>query len=429
MKINATNLKKITPPEEGYSLHWDDDLRGFGIRVTPTGKISYIAQARVNGKERRITLGRHGTITADKARSKAKTKLGTMADGVDPADEKKRAEALSVTLADVTEDYLSNRRRKDGKPLKDRTKADVRYHLKTTFPDWSDKPVVSITREMIKTRYAKRAKASPAQANQAMRVLSSIINFAAATYRTDDDERIVKDNPVSVLRESSVLRSVEARSNCVPLGKMDEKAGIRKGSKIGLWWSAVESMRTDPALTTASRSAADLVALLALTGLRLGEARSIRWDQIELDECSLALTDTKNRSSVVLPLSDAAVDLLKARQNKSKWVFPARSGDGHLMRIETHMAKLSKETGIEVTAHDLRRTFIQCGFKVLGIELWRMKLLANHKVPKTDITLQNYGDLSDRQFLKTEADRIAKYYEEQRRIFEADNVVPMERRA
>lgn len=415
MKINATNLKKITPPESGYSLHWDDDLRGFGIRVTPTGKISYIAQARVNGKERRITLGRHGTITADKARSKAKTKLGTMADGVDPADEKKRAEALSVTLADVTEDYLSNRRRKDGKPLKERTQADIRYHLKTTFPDWSDKPVVSITREMIQKRYAKRAKASPAQANQSMRVLSAIINYAAATYRTPDGARIIADNPVHVLRESSMLRSVEARKNHVPL------------EKIGLWWSAVQSMRTDPALTTASRSAADLVAVLALTGLRLGEARSLQWDQLDLDAGSLMLVDTKNRSTVTLPLSGLVVEILKARTNRSKWVFPARSGDGHLKRIETHLAKIAKVTGINVSAHDLRRTFSAVAGQV-DVELWRTKALMGHK-QHADVTLHHYKDLSDVRFLQPEAGRIAKFYDDQRRIFEADNVVPMERRA
>jgi len=415
MKINVTNLKKITPPETGYSLHWDDDLRGFGIRVTPTGKISFIAQARVNGKDQRVTIGRFGNMTPDEARRKAKTKLGRMADGIDQVAEKKRAEALSVTLDEVVEDYLSNRRRKDGKPLKERTQADIRYHLKTTFPDWSDKPVVSITREMIAKRYAKRAKASPAQANQAMRVLGAIINYAAATYRTPDGARIIADNPVHVLRESSMLRSVDARTNHVPL------------EKIGLWWSAVESMRTDPAMTTASRSAADLVALLALTGLRLGEARSLGWEQVDLDAGSVKLVDTKNRGTVTLPLSDLVVDILKARENRSKWIFPARSGDGHLKRIETHLAKIAKATGINVSAHDLRRTFSAVAGKV-DVELWRTKALMGHK-QHADVTLHHYKDLSDVRFLKPEADRIAKFYGDERRIFEADNVVPMERRA
>ena len=134
--------------------------------------------------------------------------------------------------------------------------------MRTSFPDWKEKPVAEISREMVQKRYVKRSRSSPAQANQCMRVLRAILSYAAATYRTPDGARIIADNPVDVLRESSMLREVEPRKNHVPLGE------------LGRWWAAVRKMRTDPALTAASRSAADLVALLALTGLRLGEARA-----------------------------------------------------------------------------------------------------------------------------------------------------------
>ena len=419
MKINATEIKKIQPPEEdqGYALYWDDELRGFGIRVTPTGKVSFIAQTRVNGKNQRITIGRYGNLAADEARKKARIKLGEMASGIDQVAEKRRAEALSVTLGEVVEDYLANRRRKDGKPLKERTKSDIRYHMEKTFADWKKRPIVAINREMIKGRYSKRAKASPAQSNQAMRVLGAIINYAAASYRTPDGARIIADNPVDVLRESQMIRSVEPRKDHVPF------------EQLGAWWSVVQAMRQDPALTKASRSAADLVALLTLTGLRLGEGRAIKWADVNLDEGSLSLTDTKNRDSVILPLSDLAVQILKARHNGGEYVFPARSGKGHLLRIETHLAKIEKQTGIKVSAHDLRRTFIQVGFKVLKIELWRVKMLANHKVPANDITLSNYGDMADRRPLRDDTNRIADHLEDQRRIHESDNVVSMERRA
>jgi len=88
---------------------------------------------------------------------------------------------------------------------------------------------------------------------------------------------------------------------------------------------------------------------------------------------------------------------------------------------------LSKEAGITVTAHDLRRTFSAVAGAV-NVELWRTKALMGHK-QKQDVTLHHYKDLSDVRFLKPEADRIANYFEEQRRIYEADNVVKLERRA
>ncbi len=109
MKTTASRVARVATPGKGHSLHWDDELKGFGIRVTAAGAKSYIAQAKVNGKARRGTLGRHGTITADQARRKAKTELGRMAAGTDPAAEKKHDKAVSVTLEAVTESYLGNR--------------------------------------------------------------------------------------------------------------------------------------------------------------------------------------------------------------------------------------------------------------------------------------------------------------------------------
>lgn len=419
MKITNTSIRKIDPPETGYRIFYDDRLQGFGIRITASGVRSYIAEDRVNGKTRRVTLGRHGTITADKARTKAKNKLAEMSSGIDPAVEKARTRAEAVTLSEAVEAYLKARRTRSGLPLKERTKSDVSYHLKTNFSDWADKPVAKITREKIQRRYSVLCKRSTAQANQAMRILSGILNFAAASYRTPEGERIITDNPVAVLREANMLRAVKPKSNMVPL------------DRLGEWWSAVQAMRTDPALTIASKSAADLVALLAVTGLRLGEARAIRWDQVTLAECSLTLTDTKNRTDVVLPLSGVAVEIIKARPGGNPYIFPARSKGGkfpHLKDCRGQLEILARQTGIEVTAHDLRRTF-RAVAAACNVELWRCKALMNHK-QNQDVTLAHYTDLSDVRNLKPEADRIASYFEDQRRIHEADNVVDLsERRA
>jgi integrase len=415
MNINSTELKKVTPPKTGYDLYWDDKLTGFGIRVTAKGKISYICQARVNGVDCRTTIGRFGRETPTEARKKAKRKLADMGDGKHPAAEKARQKALSVTLEEVAESYLANRRTKDGLPLKPRTKEDISYHLNTTFTAWKKRPVVNIKRDNVSRLYTERCKSSVAQANQAFRNLSAILNYAAATYRDVDGAKILADNPVDVLRETSVLRSVEPRKNKVPL------------DELGKWWSAVQKMRFDPALTTASRSAADLIAVLALTGLRLGEARSVRWEQVDLDNGALKLTDTKNRTDLTLPLSDVAVEVLKARDRRRTYVFPARSGKGHLKDCRGQLQLLADETGIVVTAHDLRRTFSAVADKV-EVELWRTKALMGHK-QREDVTLHHYKDLSDVRFLKPEADRIAEYFEEQRKVHEAGNVVSMARRA
>jgi integrase len=151
---------------------------------------------------------------------------------------------------------------------------------------------------------------------------------------------------------------------------------------------------------------------------------------VNLAECWLALTDTKNRTDVTLPLSDLAVEIIEARPPGSKYVFPARSKGKRLPHITDcrgQLELLAGQTGIQVTAHDLRRTF-RAVAAACNVELWRTKALMNHK-QNSDVTLAHYTDLSDVRNLKPEADRIADYLEEQRRVFEADNLVPMKRRA
>jgi len=418
MKITNTSVSRISPPENGYSLHWDDDLSGFGVRVTAAGARSYIAEARVNGKTRRVTIGKHGVFTADQARKIAKGKIGDMAKGIDITAEKRRQKAESTTLEAVTEGYLGKRQTRQGKALKERTKADIRYHLKSSFGDWRKKPVAKITGDMVEARYSKLCKKSIAQANQAMRNLRAIIAYEAGT-RGPDGAPIITYNPVQVLSDKKLWRGVEPR-----------KTKVEK-EEVGKWWSAVQAMRADPALTTSSKSAIDLIALLALTGMRLGEARAIRWEQVNLTDKSVTLTDTKNRTDVILPLSDVAAEILEPRPNKSEFVFPARSGQGHLKDARGQLEILSEQTGVTVTHHDLRRTFVQVGLKMLPkkerIEIWRIKLLSNHKIPKGDVTLASYADDPDRTFLKDEADRIAQFYEDQRRIHEAGNVTHLTR--
>lgn len=407
MKLTKKAVEAVPPPDRSASFFWDDDLRGFGLRVTPTGVRSYIVQGRVNGKTRRVTLGRHGVLTAEQARRKAQSKLGEMADGRDHSAERKRDKALGVTLRDVMDSYLRDRRK-----LKPRTRADIRYHLDKSFETWADRAVAAITRDKVARRFRELSDRSPAQANQAFRVLRGLLNYARARYRTPDDLPILPENPVDVLSEGRMWNASKARNQYVPL------------ERAGEWWAAVQALREDPALTRASQAAADLVAVLTLTGLRLGEARTLTWDQVDLADRSVTLPDTKNRTDIRLPLSEVATAILEDRPQRSSWVFPARSGKGPLSDCRATLQKLQAATGIEVTAHDLRRTFRAIAGRV-GIELWRTKALMNH-AQTADITLAHYTDLEDVRYLRSEADSIGEWLEQQRQIADGANVVTFE---
>jgi hypothetical protein len=87
-KLTKTYIDNIKPPDKGQKLIYDDELKGFGIRVTKTAKV-YICQGRVKGRVKRVKIGNHGAWTLDNARKKAREYLVNMANGIDPNQEKK----------------------------------------------------------------------------------------------------------------------------------------------------------------------------------------------------------------------------------------------------------------------------------------------------------------------------------------------------
>lgn len=422
-RLTKRTVDRAILPETGQTFVWDTDLPGFGLRLTPRAR-SYIVQDRIRGKTRRLTIGSHGKMTPDEARARAREALAAMHDNIDPEAARRAEDQANISLQEVAERYLTSRRTRGGQSLKDSTRADVARHVASTFADWRERPIASITREDVIQRYHERCNKplpgrtrstpSVSQANQAMRVLGALIKYAAATCRAPDGRPIILDNPTRVLQDANLQQSVKPRTSVVPL------------DKLGCWWAAVQDRRADPAMTTASRSAIDLVAFLALTGVRLSEGRTLQWEHVDLNDACFQLLDPKNRRAVTLPLSKPALQLLEARPQNGPWVFPSRQGDGHISDCRSQLEAIDADTGIRATPHDLRRTFIQIGLKACGLELWRVKALSNHKLNQ-DVTLNAYADLSDVRFLRPEADLIAEHIEQQASIHRAGNVAKLER--
>ena len=138
----STTGKPIT-----QAFLWDCETRGFGVRVSRDGKRSFIVQGRVNGRELRLTVGRHGVETVEQARENARECLRGMRLGIDPRAVAKERAAQSVSLRDVADAYMRDR------PLKASSKAEIERHVTTTFAAWLKKPVASITRESVSKRF------------------------------------------------------------------------------------------------------------------------------------------------------------------------------------------------------------------------------------------------------------------------------------
>lgn len=411
-KLTKTFIDKVQPPAEGYAMHWDDSLKGYGLRVTAAGKRVFVAQGRVLGKAVCFTIGPFGEWTEFEAREKTRKVLQGMREGIDPRDVKKADEATRVTLRQVADAYMG----RPGK-LKDSSKSEIERHVTTTFEAWQHKPITGITEDDCRKRYNEiltkglRGKApAPGQAVQAFSVLRALINFAGRRYKRADGTPLILHNPVAVLKDDWV--TLPERKTRIP------------ESKIGPVWSALQQWR-EQAYNRDTLASIDLVIFLVLTGARIGEAAALTWDRINLDEGWWHLPDPKNRNPVWLPLSTQAVQLLTTRQRVegSPFVFSSWGKAGHIKDPRDTMKKVSEVAGTKITPHDLRRTFTTFGVANCGVDLHKIELLTNH-VPR-GVTAKHYLETSHLQYLKPEVQRIADWIEQQAAKANGANVVPL----
>lgn len=423
MKLTKTVVEKLPIPATGQALFWDDELPGYGVRVTATGVRSYIVQGRANGKERRVTIGQHGkphgdakteTLTADKARKLAMGLIASLSKGVDPVVEKERKETLAVTLQDVCNVYCKERRTKKGGELTPRTKADIQRHIEKSFTDWKDRPVAKITRDMCSGKFTELSAKGATQANQAFRILRALLNYAREAYRPGGVP-ILLENPVSVVSGKKMWNPNNARNGRIPL------------EQVGAVWNLLQHKRATDAVLPAGKTGADIVLFLMLTGCRWSEAAQLTWDRVNLSNGTWHIPDPKNHNEVTFPIPAPLRTMLETR-TKTKgnpYVFPSRLKDagGYLNNAHPTMKQVSTVAGVHITPHDLRRTFIAIGVKN-GIEMWKLKLLTNHII-RDDVTITNYTETSDLRYLAGEAGQIAAWIVKQGKIAAADNVVQL----
>lgn len=153
LKLTKTNIDRVAKPgSKSDVLYWDKDAKGFGLRVTPTGLAKFIAQGRVRGTNTdvRVTIGSYGAWTVDEARRKADEYRHQFEQGIDPREVAREQKATQVTLQTVLDAYVG----RPGK-LRASTAAEYRRHVEQVFASWRDKPIASITRDMVRDRHAE----------------------------------------------------------------------------------------------------------------------------------------------------------------------------------------------------------------------------------------------------------------------------------
>lgn len=279
MNIIKSEIDKLPIPDKapndqiGQKRYYDDELKGFGIRITSGGAKTFFVEKLVKGRLARIKIGRYGELTAQQARKEAQILLGQIARGIDPLAEKCAEKARQVTLQEVMNAYCEA-----CKSLKSKTLSDYKRVLDNAFTDWRNKSITSITKDQIAKRHAQIGKNNgEAYANLSMRILRALFNFASGQYEDGQGKSLILENPVKRLSQTRAWYRVDRRKTFI------------KSHELSAWYQGLESINNE--------TFKDYLLLILFTGLRRQEAAKLRWNDIDLKARTLTVSDTKNHET------------------------------------------------------------------------------------------------------------------------------------
>ena len=329
-KLTKRIVEAAEARDKDYII-FDSDLPGFGIRILPSGKRSYLVQYRVGRSFRRMALGLHGILTTEKARTEAIKVLAAVNEGSDPAaarDKVRRDPTVSEFGERVVNEHADHH-------CKASTVVGYRYYLKSYInPRIGRLQVGTITRADI-ARLHHDLRFAPVQANRALQFLSKMFNLAEIWGLRQDG--------------SNPCRHVEK----YPEKKRERYLSKDELAKLG------ETLRQCEIDGIESQSAINAIRLLIFTGCRLSEIMTLKWDFVDLEHGALNLPDSKTGAKTV-HIGGPAIDVLRQidRLPDNPWVITGTLPGAHLTDLQPPWQRIRKRAGIEdVRIHDLRHTF------------------------------------------------------------------------
>lgn len=334
-KISKSNVDTLVAIENKPEFLWDSGLPGFGVKCSARGVKTYVVKYRTNGggrvaKQRWLTLGRHGKLTPDQARKLAQQVLAAVARGEDPQAErvnKRNASTVSDLWKRYSDDHLPN--------LKAQTRYDYERQWVTALGPTFGKMAVSDVSRSDVDRWHKGLKGTPYRANRVLALFSRLMTLAEIW-----DYRPTGSNPCRHVQRFSE----KSRNRFLNKDEM-----IKLGEAINVSVTAAEI----------SKSSANAICLLLLTGARLNEILCLEWQWIDYDKNVITLPDSKTGERAVF-LSEAATAVLREQMSisgTSKFVFPGDGKNGHQVNLRKPWTKVCSRAGIiGVRLHDLRHT-------------------------------------------------------------------------
>jgi integrase len=321
---------------------WDTVLQCFGVRVSPAGRKSWFVIVRVNGLQKRITIGTYPAVSLAEARTQARkivrdAQLGMLSDS-------KRSFALTLggTVPLFIELYA--------KPKNRGWKESER--LLGKFQSLFAKPLVDITRgDIVRLLDQIIASGTPYRANRVLAALKKLMSWAL-------DRGMIDVNPIAGLK---------------PPHREQARDRVLSDAELASLMAAADA---------AGHPFGYVTKLLVLTGQRRSEVSEMRWSEIDLERMvwTIPSSRSKNRHAHEVPLSTAAINVIRSlpRFLNSEYVFTT-TGRSPISGFGRAKKRLDDVLGIENwRTHDLRRTAAS-GMARLGVGPHIIEKVLNHK--------------------------------------------------
>ena len=355
LRLNERRVEALKPRKSTYDIR-DRDLKGFGVRVLPSGIKRYFVHTQHQGRRIWRIVGDASAVGADEARSRARALVASVGKGYD-----EEAALAPDILFETVADEVFSRYARNWKPST--LNVNLGYYRKQNLPWFGGRPVSEITTHDVQCWFASLHD-TPVAADRSAPVLSVIMRQAEVYgYRPEGS------NP------------------CVGIRRYRRKGRERflKPDEIHRLGELLVRNEADHPQVVA------IVRLLLLTGCRRGEIVTLRWQDIEGD--TLKIADGKTGPRTAYLSAPARAILERQPRSGSAYVFPSPFDPGRPLWPGLPLwPKVRKETGIEdVRIHDLRHT-VASHAVLQGIPLPAVSRLLGHKRPGVTLRYAHVGD-------------------------------------
>ena len=354
-RLTDRAVREAEPPHGRLCRYiWDDQVIGFGLCLTRAGARSFVVRYRVDGRERKLTIGAYPDWSVSAAREEAKRVKRAADLGGDPLgmrDERRSAPIMAELVARYLAEHAS---RKADHAYRDQQSLMRRLVL----PRLGKLRIDEVKHADIDRLHQHISETTPIQANRVAQILRKMFNLAIRwEYRAD--------NPVSGL----VFNPEPPRHRYLTEDEIKRLTAV---------------LADHP-----NRRCANVIRMLLLTGARKGEVMKAIWDQFDLEGgvWTKPSSHTKQRREHRVPLSAAVVALLRdiraGQPRFCRFVFPGDPPDHALTEISTFWEGVRRKANIlDVRMHDLRHTYASI-LVSSGLSLPIIGALLGHTQPQT----------------------------------------------